>query len=229
MSRPWLRTDAKEFLDEGDPERVKKILSDLERWNDLSGWTRGHLKRIRRHWEALEKPQPFRVVELGCGGGGLLGALLSWGETYGIRVELVGIDRDPEGIRIAREKLGAKVQLIQGDASHTSFAEKHFHLATCTLMLHHLMPSEQKALVTEMGRIARSQYLFDLERSITGVVGWAALSTALRMSSEARHDGVISVRRGATLEEFQALVAGLPVKAERIFPSSLWTAPGRPL
>lgn len=223
----WLHTSEEEVLDQvgTSSERGRRILGELDRWNELSGWYRSHLKRIRRHWEALEKPQPFRVLDVGCGPGGLMGAMQDWSKTYGIRLELTGLDRNPVYLQMAREELGTGVKLVEGDATATGFGDGQFHLATTTLMLHHLPNDVRRGLVRELGRVAQSQYIFDLERSLTGVVGWSAIATALRFHADTRHDGVVSVRRGSTLEEFQALVAELPVRAERAFPVGLYTAP----
>ena len=223
----WLGTSREELLDQEDitSERGRRILNELDKWNEMSGWYRAHLKRIRRHWEALEKPQPFRVLDVGCGPGGLLAAMADWSKTYGIRLELTGLDRSPMYLSMARERLGDRVKLVEGDATATGFADGAFHLATTTLMLHHLPNEVRQGLVRELGRVAASQYLFDLERSLTGVIGWSAIATALRFHADTRHDGVVSVLRGSTLQEFEALVAGLPVRAERAFPTGLWTAP----
>jgi ubiquinone/menaquinone biosynthesis C-methylase UbiE len=223
----WLHTSEEEVLDqvETTSEHGRRILGELDRWNEMSGWYRAHLKRIRRHWEALGKPQPFRVLDVGCGPGGLLYAMADWSKTYGIRLELTGLDRNPLYLQMAREKIGPTVKLVEGDATHTTFETGAFHLATTTLMLHHLPNETRLKLVQELGRVSQTQYIFDLERSLTGVVGWSAIATVLRFHADTRHDGVVSVRRGTTLEEFSALVAGLPVRAERAFPVGLYTAP----
>lgn len=225
----WLGTKEEEVLDHQDHDsaRGRLILGELDKWNELSGWYRAHLKRIRRHWEALDKPQPFRILDVGCGPGGLLVAMLEWGETYGIRLELTGLDRSQAYLEMARERLGGKVTLVDADATRTPFATGQFHLATTTLMLHHLPMDVRTDLVKELGRVSASQYIFDLERSLTGVVGWAAISAALRFHTDTRHDGIVSVRRGSTYEEMEALVRELPVTVERSFPVGLWTAPRR--
>lgn len=205
----------------------QQSLRELDRWNQMSGWYRQHIKRIRQHWEALGKPEPFRILDVGCGAGGLLSELQEWGRRYGIPLELTGLDQGAVWLEMAREKLGkdSKVILIQGDATASGFADQAFDLAITTLMMHHLLPQHRQAMVHELGRISRSQYIFDLELSLTGVVGWAGVSLALRFSPDTRNDGIQSVRRGSTLEEFSILVKDLPVTVARSFPSGLCTLP----
>jgi hypothetical protein len=45
------------------------------------------------------------------------------------------------------------------------------------------------------------------------------------MHRDTLHDGVLSVRRGSTLQEFKALVSPLPVRVRRVFPTALCTVP----
>lgn len=205
----------------------QQIQQDLDRWHQMSGWYRQHIKRIRQHWEALGKPEPFRILDVGCGPGGLLSELQDWGRRYGIPLELTGLDQEATSLEMAREKLGkdSKVILIQGDATASGFADQAFELATTTLMMHHLPPDRRQVMVRELGRISRTQYIFDVELSLSGVVGWAGVSLALRFSPDTRSDGIQSIRRGSTFEEFSLLVKDLPVTVARSFPAGLCTLP----
>lgn len=212
------------LTDAGLSDRGRRILSDLDRWNELSGWYRQHLQRIRAHWEAIGKPQPLRLIDVGCGPGGMLAAVAAWAAKYAIRVELTGIDLSPTYLDMARARL-PNARLLAVDATHTPFADQEFDILTTTLMLHHLPDPARAGLIREAGRIAQTQYIFDLERTLTGVVGWSLIAPALGMGEDTRHDGVQSVRRACTFEEFSALVAPLPVRAERAFPTGLFTSP----
>src|SRR5688572_3393918 len=87
-----LRTQEEEILDrEGLSPRGRLILADLDRWNRATRWYAAHVRRVRLHWEALGRPSPFRVLDVGTGSGGLLAALAE----SDIPCELVGVDRSP--------------------------------------------------------------------------------------------------------------------------------------
>jgi ubiquinone/menaquinone biosynthesis C-methylase UbiE len=87
-----LRTQEEERLDqEGLSPRGRRILQDLDRWNRAIRWYDAHVRRIRQHWEALGRPDPFRVLDVGSGSGGLLAALAD----SDLPCELVGVDRSP--------------------------------------------------------------------------------------------------------------------------------------
>ena len=82
------------------------------------------------------------------------------------------------------------------------------------------------ALVKEAARVARSAYVFDLEITLYGVVGFAFAGPLAGLGRDAVHDGMLSVRRGATYREMGALMLPLPVRVVRVFPSALCTMPG---
>ncbi|MDP2308755.1 MAG: class I SAM-dependent methyltransferase [Pseudomonadota bacterium] len=218
-----LRTQEEEILDqEGLSRRGRTILQDLDRWNRVSGWYDAHTRRIRRHWEALGRPSPLRVLDIGTGSGGLLAALAD----TDLPCELVGVDRSPAFAAMAAQRLGPRAVVLEADATELPFGDQTFHLATSTLMMHHLPHGVRHSLVREVARVARSAYFFDLEVTLYGVVGFACLAPLVGLGRDAVHDGMLSVRRGSTLSEMRALMKPLPVRVVRVFPSALCTMPG---
>lgn len=216
------RTEKDEIMDgEGLSDRGRAILADLERWNHAMGWYEAHIRRIRVHWEALGRPTPFRVLDVGTGPGALLTAMAN----SDLPVELTGVDRNPEYVAYAAERLGGRARVITADATALPFEAQSFDLITNTLMMHHLPRSVRHALVAEMARVGRSTYLFDLEVTLYGFAGFQVLARALGLNADVVHDGGLSVRRGSTMAEFSALVRPLPVVASRAFPSALCTMP----
>lgn len=223
-----LRTHGEEILDalDGSDPVAQGILADLERWNRLSGWTRRHVAMVQRHWEAQGRPEPFRVLDVGTGRGALLEAIADHLDGLGVEAELVGLDLSEGYVASARERLGARARILQGDATALPFEDGAFHLGTNALMVHHLPQALRGRVVAELGRTCRAVYLFDLELTLYGTIGFALGATLLRMQPETRHDGVLSVRRGSTFAEFEALTAELPGRAVRVFPSALAVVPG---
>jgi SAM-dependent methyltransferase len=219
-----LREDRPEILDqEGLSDRGLRILADLERWNRLSGWTAGHMRRIEKHWEALGRPEPFRVLDVGTGPGALLEAIAEHFESRGVATELVGVDLSPTFAEKARSRLGDRATVVEADATALPFEDKAFHLGTTALMIHHLPKPLRPQVIAELARTCDAAYVFDLEVTWTGAVGWAAVAGLLGMHADTRHDGVLSVRRACTLDEFRALCAPLKQEVRRVFPTAMVT------
>ena len=227
MVQRALRTHGEEILDalDGADPRAQAILEDLERWNRLSGWTARHVRQVVRAWEVLGRPEPFRVLDVGTGRGALLVAIQAHFDSLGVQTELTGVDLDDGYLATARRRLGPRARLVHADATDLPFEDGSFHLGTNALMMHHLPLELREGLVRELRRTCRSAYVFDLELTLYGLVGFGVVSLLLRMMPETRHDGLLSVRRGSTLAEFRALTAGLPGRATRVFPSALAVLP----
>ena len=226
MSMYWMRTDREEILDrEGTSSRGQRILDDVDRWNRLVGWYRFHVRRVAEHWEALGKPRPLRVLDIGTGPAGLLDAISTHFDGEGIPVELVGVDLHPAYVDMARERMGERAEIVEADATDLPYDDQTFDIATTTLMMHHLPYHVRERMVAEIGRVCRSAYIFDVRLRLFGYLGCGAASTVLRMGSDARHDGMLSMRRACTYKEFQELVGPLPVKAQIVVPSAMCTVP----
>jgi len=223
----WLRTDREEILDrEGLNPRGRRILSDLDRWNARIRWYLVHCRMVERHWNSLGRPEPFRILDVGTGPGGLLEALAAHFDAKGVETELLGVDLSADYVAMARERLGDRARVIQADATDLPMEADRFDVATTTLMMHHLPPPVRTEMVAELGRVCRSVYIFDLELTLYGTLGWGLIAPLMGMHRDTRHDGMISVRRGSTLKEFEALVSPLPVRVRRVFPTALCTVPG---
>lgn len=81
-----------------------------------------------------------RILDVGSGTGTLLGLLRSEHPS----AEIVGLDADPNIIELAREKLGAGIQIVQGNATAPPFEPGSFDRVVSSLVFHHLT-REQKS------------------------------------------------------------------------------------
>ena len=145
----------------------------------------------------------------GCSTWGAARAACSMPSRVDLPCTLVGVDLDASFAAVAAQALGARATILQADATALPFDDGALNLATNTLMMHHLPPTARHALIAELGRVARSAYIFNLEVTLYGVVGFALLAPLAGLGRDAIHDGILSVRRGATKAEFRALVAPL--------------------
>ena len=87
--------------------------------------------------------------------------------------------------------------------------------------MHHLPPPSRSALVAELGRVSHSQYVFDLQFTLYGVLGAPIVSRLGGLGPDATSDGITSVRRACTFAEFETLVAPLEVRPDRMIPTAM--------
>lgn len=91
--------------------------------------------------------RPLRVLECGCGPGGIIRALdLRW-------MSLTAVDLNGRLLRLAREQVGANVAWLQADAERLPFADNSFDLAYCAGVLSYL--AQDDAAVAELARVVR--------------------------------------------------------------------------
>jgi len=82
-----------------------------------------------------------RVLDVACGTGLLLESLAKRSE----RRELVGVDRVPAMLDVARQRLGGRATFLECEAAHLPFDDMEFQLVTSTNALHYF-PDADAAL-----------------------------------------------------------------------------------
>ncbi len=215
----WLYKEAPERLDlEGLSPRGLAIHADLECFNLRLGWTRRHLAAVALWWEALGRPVPFRVLDVGVGIGGFLEALCDWADARGIALEASGVDLQPGYVTHAQQRLGERAHVFVGDARDL---QGEWDLGICTLTLHHVPVEQRAGVIAGLQSACRATYLFDLERTFYGWSLSPLFLRALGLGRDATADGTLSIRRACTRRQFQVLAAPLPGRVRRVFPTSL--------
>ena len=85
---------------------------------------------------ALDETRPLRILEIGCGPGALAGALHRWYPKAGI----IGLDRDTEFVRFAREHEPG-VTFVEGDATALPFPDGSVDVTISNTVSEHIEPS----------------------------------------------------------------------------------------
>jgi SAM-dependent methyltransferase len=204
-----------ELLDQGSTPAATRlqILADAERLTRRMGVDRRWLRAIARRLRALaaDAPgRPLRVLDVGCGPGGLLARIDDWGRRAGLALELHGVDVDRDGVARTRARAAAEGRAITvqvGDGRDLgAFADGSFDLALSTFTLHHLAPGDGARMLGAMARVGRALLVFDLRRSLLGLPGTWLLARLAGFAAPSRHDTVLSLRRGYTAAEVRALL-----------------------
>jgi len=203
-----------------------ETLADVEAWARMSGWQRHHVRAIERFWRHLDQPEPFRIIDVGCALGGLLDEIWSWAQRTGVQVDLVGVERAGTVAEQARERLGDRAVVHALDTLPVLGGPPDaYHLATAALVLNQLSGPDRLRLVAELGRVARTAYLFDVTPTVAGEVGARLIPWLTGLRDAPPQAWVRTLERAPTLDEVVQLVAPLPVQVVRVFPSAVCTQP----
>lgn len=205
------RSDETEWMDRTDvnPVELESVLRDLASFNRTFLGHYPLLRWVARAVRRAPKETPLTLVDVGCGYGDLLRAIRQWSRRRGIDLKLLGVDLNPETIRIARA--------ATDPADRIDFhAINMFDLASTTpvdlivssLVTHHLSDREITEFVRLMERAARRGWaICDLQRSRL-LYHFVGLSSRLaRFHPMVTRDGQISVARSLTRAEWEAQIA----------------------
>ncbi|GHO60776.1 class I SAM-dependent methyltransferase [Ktedonobacter robiniae] len=138
-----------------------------------------------------------RVLDAGCGGGGMTRLLA---QAVGSGGEVVGLDANPQLIEwdrrhVKETDVAGQIQFQEGDVLHLPFADGTFDLVWCSRVVHGL--SDQVAGVRELARVVRpggrvvlregglpTQFLpFDVGLGDPGLEGRLGVSHAQRFAN----------------------------------------------
>ena len=90
-------------------------------------------------------PPSARVLDVGCGRGALALALAP------LVREVVGVDRVPELLALARDRAPANAEFVEGDATKLEFADGSFEAAFMTDVIEHVF--DPRTVVQELFRV----------------------------------------------------------------------------
>lgn len=203
-----------------DPRALVGNLRDLARINRRLGAVRMSARAIDT---LAPGSAPIVLLDVGTGGADIPMALIERGRAAGRLVTVIGIDIRPEVLAAAaladpRVTATGELALHVADGRELPFPDEAFDVVHASLLTHHLEPGEVRALLVEMGRVARrGVVLNDLVRGRRAWLGAWLLSHVLTRNRMTRHDAVLSVRRAYSIAELTALLAAAGFRVERRF------------
>jgi len=210
-----------ELLDDprADPVAVGKELRDITRLNAWFGGTRAVVRELEPCFERNEREtgngsrETWTLLDIGTGAGDIPRAAVAAASRYGITLSPIGVEVIPAAARLARS---SGVAAVIADANAPPLAPKSVDVVTVSQVLHHLPRAAAVRCIRACDLLARRLVvLADLRRSRVAMAGVWAACIGLGMDRVTRHDAVLSLRRGYTRGELNAMLeeAGAPVVA----------------
>jgi 2-polyprenyl-3-methyl-5-hydroxy-6-metoxy-1,4-benzoquinol methylase len=186
-------------------DELRACLRDLAR---LNRWFLGYRPTLQ--WLDslnLDRNQPVRIIDVGCGYGDGLRQIESWASKRNILVNLTGIDINSDAINIAEEASSASSRIQWFSSSVFSFQLANpVHIVISSLFTHHLVDSEIVQFLRWMEQNARvGWFINDLSRSAASYrfLGWFSKVAALHPFVQ--HDGPVSIARSFRPEDWKRL------------------------
>lgn len=205
------RSQQRERLDEPcSREILRAYLRDLARTNR---WTLGY--RPTLHWldslaAALKlRARPIRILDVGCGYGDGLRRIDRWAHSRGLKMDLIGLDLNPDAIAIAAEARPAnsRIEWVSADVFNYVPPEP-IGLIVSALFTHHLAEDEIVRFLQWMERYSElGWFINDLSRAAIPYHFFRMFSRLAGLHRYVQNDGPISIARAFVLEDWQRMCA----------------------
>lgn len=205
LSRAFLlakRSDQKELIDLGFEhytlEEYKACLEQLGKVGHLLGGNAATLSKFSQL-----KERPNSILDVGCGGG-FFARLLA--KKYP-EAKVLGIDFSKEAIAYALESVQfEKNNHLSFEVPETlelNFPPQTFDVVTATLVCHHMQDEELIEFLKRAKKVARNKIIInDLHRNFFAYCSFALIAPLLFRNRLITHDGLISIKRGFTKQEW---------------------------
>jgi len=207
-----------EIMDGDDlsPTDHVAALAGLERLNLLALHARPFWREIAPMAAVATPARPLRVLDLACGGGGLVLGLRRRARRAGLAVQVDGCDRSPTAVAFA-EARAARAGLDGGRFFACDLVGDGvpggYDVVVNSLFLHHLTEGEAVAFLRDAAaKVQRVALVSDILRTRLGLWMVRVACPALGWSRIVVDDGLTSLRAAFTAGELQDLVtrASLP-------------------
>jgi 2-polyprenyl-3-methyl-5-hydroxy-6-metoxy-1,4-benzoquinol methylase len=223
--------DLRELMDDPACDAVRlantyRQFDTMNRW--LTGW-RGIYRRmiapsLSRHGG------PATLLDVGCGGGGLVADLCRWASSDGYVLRGVGIDPDARAIAFARDSnVSPPVSFQCRSLEDAGELGGPFDFVVCNHVLHHLPGTEVPSFLVAMARLSsRLAIVEDTCRSRLAYLLFPVCTRPLFRDSFIVEDGRRSIRRAFRTRELRELAPeSWRVRSRPPFRIELVYRPGR--
>jgi 2-polyprenyl-3-methyl-5-hydroxy-6-metoxy-1,4-benzoquinol methylase len=201
------RADHDEAMDSiGEYAEYRRCLRDLDAVSRIVLAHRPTLRFLDRI--ADRSPGPLRILDVACGDGSMLRRIARWAKRRGIGVELTGLDLNPWAIRVAGEfrQTGPEIEYVVSDVfDHAPATVPDVILSAH--FTHHLPELEVVRFLRWMEGTARlGWFVNDLHRHPNPYRLFGMLGRAMPWHPVIVSDGLISIRRAFTVEDWKRMV-----------------------
>ena len=208
------RSYKKELLDEENipKEWLYQNLKELEIINDLLGGHAISLKGLKKI--LLDKSKIYNIIDIGCGGGDSLKAMIKWSKYTGYKIQLTGIDLKEDCIVYAQkncEKM-SEIRFRCDDFRNAFLDAQPIDIVHASLFCHHFKEQDIVEFIKLCSAHGAIFLINDLERNAFAYYSIKWLTQLFSKSALVKNDAPLSVLRGFKKKEWLAILQKAGIK-----------------
>jgi 2-polyprenyl-3-methyl-5-hydroxy-6-metoxy-1,4-benzoquinol methylase len=186
---------------------LERTLHELE---IINKWLGGNRITIKSLEQLLPKNiREVTIVDLGCGGGDMLRMIDSWGKNKNLKLNLIGIDANPNIIAFAKRNLLAHphIQFKTLNIFSEEFQQQQYDIVIGTLFYHHF-PNDQLVHFFKRFKqqVAIGFIINDIHRHWLAYYSIKLLTRAFSKSPMVKYDAPLSVLRAFKRKELRKIL-----------------------
>ncbi|WP_203295746.1 methyltransferase domain-containing protein [Luteirhabdus pelagi] len=194
-------------------KEMEQLLTDLKTVNSLLGGTAITLSGLSKLLKHHDNKRPITIIDFGCGDGEMLRQCAKFGQQNGYTFNLIGIDANPHILEEAKNRSDTydNIQFQKKDVFSKKKELPECDVALCTLFLHHFAKDDIQYLLKKIAAITKAGIIInDLQRSSIAFQLFKLFGKTFLRTKIARHDGLVSIARGFTKNELEAMIETIP-------------------
>ena len=200
-------------------EVIEQTLHELEMINQLLGGNQLTMSGISELVDTVPSITHLRVFDLGCGRGDMLELISNWAKSKGIRVQLTGIDANPNIIKIAqaRHENNRDIRFEVKNIFDPDLARVKPDIILATLFTHHFTDDQLSFLLRQWNMQASIGIVInDLHRHWLAYHSISLLTHYFSKSGMVKNDGPVSVSRAFSKNEWKHILENAGISHYKI-------------
>ncbi|TVP46728.1 MAG: methyltransferase domain-containing protein [Mongoliibacter sp.] len=211
MGKFTQRSTQKEIMDDlkVGGEELTQTLKELRTINKLLGGNHVTTSAIQR-FRKIFPQEDYTIADVGCGGGDMLKVMADWAYKKELPCSFIGIDANPNIIRLAKKQLEEykNVKFEQANVFSENFISQPVDIITCTLFTHHFTDEELIHLLSSFKNMSKLGVVInDLHRHPLAYYSIKLLTRFFSKSEMVKNDGPISVLRSFRREDWTQILS----------------------
>lgn len=193
------------------------IWQTLKELRTINKWLGGNNVTLNGISSLIKKSgpreSPYKIMDLGCGGGDMLRLVADWFRKKSIPVILVGVDANPSIISYAEENSTdyPEISYEQGDVFNLDFRSKDCDIYLCTLFTHHFDEPALEGLLQNLYEHANLGVVInDLHRHWFAYYSIKFITRFFSKSPMVQNDAPLSVLRAFRKDDLLNIIKTLP-------------------